>query len=496
MPQSDAGRREILVALGDALANAGRGKEAADAYRLALEGASEDEASDLRRRAADQLFHSGHVDDGLEMTKALVGRFGIRFPKTARRALAYYLVTRGVARMRSPEGKANTSPEESARADLYYSLTSGLCMIDVALGAFLQAAHLRQAIRTGDPYRMARAFALEVPICAAFVKPRKRQKLDRAIERAQVQAERSGEPHAFGLAFASIGFAALQHGEWRKATSAFTRAATYLRQCRGATWELATVEVCSLWALAAMGEFAEGWRRTPSLVRIAEERGDVWASANLTVGMPAMLWLARDLPDEGRRNAERAMAKWSQSGFHAQHCFELISSAQRDLYLGDADGACRRLDAAWPLVHKSMLHKSPILGMFLLDLSGRVHLARALGASPLGRKDLRSAAKSARALQRSGYPWAESLGQLIAGCVAFALGRKEEASGLFARAALGFEASDMLVHAAVAQRRRGENLSGEIGASMVAEADAKLSERVRKPERFLSLLAPTASPIS
>src|SRR5262249_18263191 len=72
--------------LGDALANAGRGSEAAQVYLTAAETASAAETLELKRLASTQLLLSGHIDDGLALLHTLLGPLGLSMPGTTRQA--------------------------------------------------------------------------------------------------------------------------------------------------------------------------------------------------------------------------------------------------------------------------------------------------------------------------------------------------------------------------------------------------------------------------
>src|SRR6185312_7338199 len=61
---SEEQRREMQVGLGDALANVGRGAEAAPNYLAAARTAGPAQALDLRRRGTEELIRSGHLDEG------------------------------------------------------------------------------------------------------------------------------------------------------------------------------------------------------------------------------------------------------------------------------------------------------------------------------------------------------------------------------------------------------------------------------------------------
>ena len=72
--------------LGDALANAGRGNEAAQVYAKAAERATAAETLELKRLESTQLLLSGHVEDGLALLRTLLGPLGLSMPRTAREA--------------------------------------------------------------------------------------------------------------------------------------------------------------------------------------------------------------------------------------------------------------------------------------------------------------------------------------------------------------------------------------------------------------------------
>src|SRR6185369_14603774 len=74
-------RRDLLRARGEALALAGRGYEAAGEYRRAAEGADPELASDLVRRAADELLRCGRLVEGMEAMREVMRAIGWRPPE-------------------------------------------------------------------------------------------------------------------------------------------------------------------------------------------------------------------------------------------------------------------------------------------------------------------------------------------------------------------------------------------------------------------------------
>src|SRR5262249_37220447 len=83
----DAAGRNLQLPRGAALAHAGRGPEAAEAYLAAAQGANAASRLFCHGRAAEHLLGSGHIERGLEALGAVLAEIGESMPRTPRRAL-------------------------------------------------------------------------------------------------------------------------------------------------------------------------------------------------------------------------------------------------------------------------------------------------------------------------------------------------------------------------------------------------------------------------
>jgi hypothetical protein len=92
MPPAAPERLLVAVALADALANGGQGRLAAEAYQSAAELATDRLRSiELRRRAAEELLRSGHLDRGFEVLREVLTDLGMSYPTSTRSAIAQTL---------------------------------------------------------------------------------------------------------------------------------------------------------------------------------------------------------------------------------------------------------------------------------------------------------------------------------------------------------------------------------------------------------------------
>jgi hypothetical protein len=484
----------LRTGLADALANAGRGAEAAREYLHAAETAGAAEALDLRRLAALQLLSSGHVDDGLATLRAVLGAVGMRRPETPRRALWSLAWQRLRLRWRGLGFRRRDVRQVDAgalrRLEICQSAAVGLSMVDPLQGAYFQTRYLLLALRTGEPQHLVQALAMEgahASVGGCFSRRRTEELLCAAEELARQLAR----PYPAALVTLARGIADALEGRWQSARALCDQAEGNFRtHCTGVMWELSTAHRFALWPLMFLGEVAEIGRRLPALIKEARERNDLYAVTNLSLVIRTFVRLADDEPERARRELRQVMDGWSQAGFHVQHMNRLIDEAQIGLYQGEGGAAWEQVTGHWPALARSHLLRVQQVRIFLLHLRARAALAAAVAAAepaPL----LRAAERDARRLGRERIAWAKALAKLVHAGVAPGRHDADGARQLLEDAADRLESAGLRLHAAAARRRLGEQVGGSDGRRLVEQAEAWMrGQNVRRPDRMTALLAP------
>jgi serine/threonine protein kinase len=478
----------LRVALGEALVNAGRGGEAGRVFLQAATMAGPAEALDLRRRAAEQLLRSGHIDEGLQAIQSVLDSVGMRLPRTPRQALFSLLVQRGRVRLRGlgfrPRDPSQLSAKALSAIDICSAVSAGLGIVDTIRGADFQARQLLLALQAGEPERIVRALAMETAFLAV-AGSRSRRRTDKLLTAARALAEQLGQPHGLGLAMWASGMAAFLQGHWSKAHALLADAETILRdRCVGTAWELDSARFIWLWSSFYRGRIRDLRQRVPHLLRESRARGDLYAITNLRTAFLPVVLLANDNPDGSREEARDAMERWSRQGFHIQHLNGIYALVQADLYQGQGERAAECLAEHATAIQRSLLLKVQQIRIRTLHLRGCIQLT-AQPHSPA------AAEREATALEGEGVPWARALALALRAGVARVRGEIESASSLFVKAADELAAADMALYASAARRRAGELRGGEEGAALVQAADDWMTqEEIAYPERMASLLAP------
>lgn len=490
-PAHGAELLDLKQGLAEALVNAGRPAEAAEAYLDVAALTAGGHSVDFKRRAAQQLLMGGHIKEGLQLIRSVLSAVGFTFPPGPKRALLSLLFKRVQIRLRGlnfTERDASQIPESDlVRIDTCWAVAAGLGAVDLIRGADFQSRHLLLALRAGEPFRVARAMAFE----AAQTASRGGATKERAAQVARMATELSekvGHPHAIGLSLWASGVCAYLIGNWKQAAELCEMAGEVLRdQCTGVTWELTIAHRFMLSALLYRGELAEVSRRVPGLLSAALEQGNVFGATDLRTRLN-LIWLAADDPDKARAEVVEALKAWPHEGFHLQHYSSLLALVQIELYTGDVEVAWKHIDQQWPALEHSMLLRFQVLRVEAMHLRARALVAKATGKDS---DELRIAEKLAGKIEKEKISWAKPFATLIHATVAQHRTQSAQAATLLAEAVQGFENADMNLYAAAARRRLGETLGDERGRELITQADAWMTaQRIKAPELMTRMLVP------
>jgi len=488
----DIASQSVWVALGDVLANGGRGAEAAAAYLSAVEHASPPDVFELRRRASWQLLSSGNIDDGIDALSDVLAAVGMSMSASRSRAL----LSIGWARVRLHlrRFKFKKTPEREvpasvlAKVDATFAVAEGLSLADLIRSADFHQRSFVLALKAGEPRRVARALAGEA-VFSSLVGLKAAPRVEALFASLRQLADDVDEPATTALVEGGIGMASFQLGQFAACYEHCGRAERILRsQCDGFHWEVAAVQLFQCFALALTGRVRDMLRRFPELMQEALEQSNLYAATSLQACLGFYVPLTVDDAELAYARVDEAMAKWTPAGYHLQHANALSSRVSIDLYRGDGPRGLERCEAEWHSLKKSLLLRGQLMRWLMWGVRARAALqSYSLGGD---RSVLGVVRKTARRLarERVDYCVAESL-MLRAG-LAFHAGAVDRAVDLLEEAEALAEEADLVLSSISMKRVRGQLVGGDTGNQLVREADRFLREQgVRRPDRVAEIFA-------
>jgi serine/threonine protein kinase/tetratricopeptide (TPR) repeat protein len=492
-----AGPPDVVYAkLADALANAGRGSDAADAYTEAASHAPADVAHHLRRTAADHYLKSGRDERGIEVLRGVLDDVGLRYPESTEVAFASLLwhearirISSLVRRVRRPH---SVSPRDLARVDAAFTAATGLASSDVVRSADFGTRALLLALEAGEPVRLCRALAIAAWNAAALGESGSRRAADlvRASEHVAAQVD---DPHSRALAMLASGSRHFFLGEWRIASEKLTAADEIFRtRCHGVAWELTNTQAYRCNLLIFLGELREAALRVPAILEEARTRSDRFALVRLTYPACIGLIVANDV--EAARRVTRLAEEGP--GFAVGQWGAFISACSVDRYRGDVHGAWERVERVSPALESSGLLRSALVRICSAYERGLSAIAAAAAGVDRSRA-LRAADHYVRLLGREKLLYGRAMGHLVrAGLCAV----KDEPGGALRaleRAIPMLDEADWGYLAACARHRRGQLLGGSGGRALIARSRAFFdAQAVKDVDQCLAMSAPGFGNIS
>jgi tRNA A-37 threonylcarbamoyl transferase component Bud32/tetratricopeptide (TPR) repeat protein len=489
-PPSSEKAQELRVRLAEALQQGGRYDESGRAYLEAARAASPEKRLEFQRAASEQLLTAGRIEEGEQVLHAVLAAIGMRAPRSQLAAvlrLVLYRLWIRILGLRFVERESSeVAREDRIRVDALFTASMGFAIVNVVLGACMQARHLIEALRRGDRSQVLRATALEAAhLCAGGGPVSAREQKLFAI--ATGLAEREGTPEAKAYVHGARGIGLYQRGRWHEAREALEkRMAVPNFNDSG----LSSVRIFVIYTYRALGDFAEAGRRMAKALLVAREQGDLYTQVNLSTGTAQLLAMAKDDPEGGRRIAREALAQWPQRGFFVQHWQAVAYSAEVDLYVGDGAGAYERLKQAMPRLKKSFLLRAVMVRAMTWYVLGRAAIA-SLPSSPADRAERLAEARSmAQRLEKEADAWPKSLAAQVRACIANAEGDRAEAIAEL-RLALARVEGDGGIFTWHVNHKLGLLLGGDEGRAMAVDAlETMKRQGVRNPERWSAVYMP------
>lgn len=485
--------RSVELKLAVALSDAGRGREAAPLFMAAAAHVEPKMALEYRRRAAEQWLVSGHLEPGLEALEAVLGAVKLRLPRTPRSALFDLLFTRARLRLRGlsfrKREQDQVPPNELLRTDACKA-SWPLSFVNTIQGAAFQARFLEQALKAGEPSRVALGLCME-GIFLSTEGGKRERRIEQLRESALALNAELSDPQVAAFERMLVGQTSYMFGRWQRTSEALEAAEKiFVERCRAVTWELNSSRFFWANALIYQGRWREIDRRTQAWLDDAADRGDVYASASLHLLRTRCLGLAADEPERALRDIDSAMAEWRSPDFGVQRFLAELSRIQVALYCGEAERAVSLVERLWPAFNSSMMQRIQLCRIHCYHHSAYALLASAATSAPT-RLQLNQFTHYARLLDKEGMPWASAFAVYIRAAssrLMHELGRAER--GL-RDAAEAFDACNMVFYSAACRYRLGQMLGDRTGRALIAQAEESLrAQGIVRPDRIFAMMAP------
>jgi tetratricopeptide (TPR) repeat protein len=489
---SGAEGRTLQTKLAGALANGGRGLDAADAYLRAADGAPPAERLELEQRAAGQYLGSGYFDQGIAMAGQVLRQVGMKLAPTPSHALVSIVLRRAFLALRglrsTERHRAQIAPAVLTRLETLRQIMAALGMADVVRGLDLQLRYQMLALRSGD--REHATYGLLVfAVNSSTAGPSRSRRTHAAVQQADRLLERGDDPQLQAMRLVALGIVGKLEGRFRDGVDKLEQALLALEPLAGSyvSWNRKTARIFLLENLMWLGRWRDAFRLLPDFLQVAQQRGDLYSISYIQTRISALQALVNDDAAGAEHEARRGMAGWPDTEFHLPHSYAFFIGQQIALYRGTAEPTWPGVLAIWPRIEKSLLLHTQTVRIEMVQMRAKTAIAIAVSSPALLRESDRWSGK----LWKDGAPWGRALATLMRAGLASIRGDRPRALTLAQGARARFRAVDMAMHEAAATRCAGMLTGGEEGRVLLEMGTAAMTAQgIVNPDRITAMLAP------
>ncbi|HUS28868.1 MAG TPA: hypothetical protein VMZ53_10165, partial [Kofleriaceae bacterium] len=480
--------RALRTEMGQALANAGRGAEAAEAFLDVARDADPATRLSCHRQAAEQLLSVGEIDRGLEILRALLADVGVKMPKTQKSALASVVWTRAKLRMRGLRWKerreSQIAPETLLRLDVLKAASQSLALVDNIRAAAFNARWLLLALQIGENIRTALAVLTET-VYQSSQGGRGVVRSRALLDSVRKVCQESNDPRLRAFLLMSEGTVEYWTCRLARADELIGQAeAVFREQTTGTNLELKSARMFHAFALRHRGAWARLRDLRERYVADAERRGDRYVITSMNRYCSA-LYLAADDTRRARNMVDNATWVLPTTAFHAQHWYELEARGEIALYEGSVARDMPTLEPLFDGLAKSVLTRVTTVSALSLWLRGRLALCTE------GSDAQKLVERAIANLPKVDNPRVDVFGALLRAGLAMRAGNDDVAIAQLRAAYTRADELDLSLHAAAARRQLGVLLGASEGAAHIAAAEKTMrDEGVASPERFTRWFVP------
>jgi eukaryotic-like serine/threonine-protein kinase len=470
---------ELWQKLANALAHAGRGRQAAAAYHEAAQRASGMLRLALERKSASHLLRTGAFTEGEALIQKVLAELDLSTPTSTVGLIAAIGWERGRLALRKVDGEAAARRPANADAQLRFegelcgTLSIELQPYDPLRGALFQARSLRLALDYGTPELIARALCVAATMAAVSGGDKGFVRAQALLGKASKLEQAKPSPLVFGNIASARAVCAMLQGDMPGVVEHAGEAERMFREASGVDegeyYHRYTVLTVRIGALFELGQ--------PELA-IAELQHAV-NEARATQNVAALLLLsasqtrAEIMQDQAARGKPRLEAEHAQlppQRFGLLHVYYLASVMRIGCSTGDHAWALHWMHDEFERLEHSVLKRGGPFATIAPALHARLLLNRAVALGHSGEEAEHAVARDLRAMERNRRAAAPGVVARTRARLALIAGDRDTPRALFELSSRCFEQDKVIDEAARDRFALGAVLGGEEGAQMQAMA--------------------------